>query len=156
MDSVKSKPIGSPLTFFQFFFVFKLGLFFEGLYVGLAAVQKHSKFPQLSEKVGIIEVHWGLHIKKLVQSRVSKLRLVSSEVTTFSVNQVHKWPQKGLLIEVKCQVKCGKWYMDDRTSKIGGIFEGVICRRVKELRISSKKAIFLRLIVRQLIFFSWN
>ena len=38
------------------FFIFKLGLFFEVLYVGLAAPQNNSKFPQLSEKVGIIEV----------------------------------------------------------------------------------------------------
>jgi hypothetical protein len=54
MDNFKSKPIVIPLRVFQ---QLKLGLFFEGLYVGLAALQKHSKFPQLSEKVGIIEVH---------------------------------------------------------------------------------------------------
>ena len=58
--------------------------------MGLAALQKNSKFPQLSEKVGIIEVHRGLHIKKLAQSRVSKLRLVSSEVTSFFTNFFHK------------------------------------------------------------------
>ena len=66
-------------------------------------------------------------------------------LTTFFVNQAHKLSQKGSLIEVNCQVRCGKWCMEDRSSLLGSIFEVNKGRRAKELRLTSKMAIFLRL-----------
>jgi hypothetical protein len=39
-----------------------LGYLFEASLVGLAALQINLKFPQLSEKVGIIEAKWGFPI----------------------------------------------------------------------------------------------
>ena len=86
-----------------------------------------------------------LHTKILSQSRVSKLRLIQVRLTTFLVNQAQKGSQKRSIIEVNCQMSCGKWCVEDRSSLLGSIFEVNKDRRAKKLRLSSKMVIFLRL-----------
>jgi hypothetical protein len=50
-------------------------------------------------------------------------------------------------------MKGGKWWVDHEASRIGCFFEANIIRKGFKLRKRSKKAIFMRLIIWQMIFF---